>query len=525
MKKLFTLIVLFLSLTSTSFSQLEYKDVAGIFYNRCTSCHHTGGGAPFSLMSYSETLPQIWSIDFALNNNIMPPWPADTTYRRFAREHIITQSEKNAILSWISTAALPGDTTLAPAPPTYSQYKLTPPPDLVVQIPTFTSNATSTDDAYNLFALPSGLVSNRIIRAVEIVPGNGGIVHHVSVGADTTATTSNDLSGSAFTFPANIGIGGFIPGSEPIVFPNSTILKMGISLKAGSQILLQIHYPAGSGGQQDSTQVRFYFYPIGTTGVREVYSFAPLQDWNYWMMPGEIKTVTADTALLDWLPLSIFSSLPHAHKICTDILNYAYADTTLTGGAPDTIPLMRINDWQFHWQFYYYYRNLVKIPMNYRYHGVHIYDNSSSNPNNPFSPPQLIIPGVNSNDEMFYDSFQIMAYYPGDENINIDSLLSVDPLLTASINETVIINPWTYSFAYPNPFNQKTTIQIVSNQNQSTDDYKLKIIDATGKEVKPLIEKKENAFEVSKSNLAPGIYFYQISTNKNGISTGKIIVN
>ncbi len=521
MKKIVLLLLInFLALNL--FSQLEYKDVAGIFFNRCTSCHHTNGGAPFSLMSYSEAFPEAANIQNALTFNIMPPWPADTTYRRFAREHIITQSEKSAILSWITDGALQGDTTLAPPPPTYSQYKLSPPPDLVVQIPTFTSNATPTADAYNLFVLPSGLTSNRIIRAVEIVPGNNGIVHHVSVGADTTASSTNDLSGSAFTFPANVGIGGYIPGSEPIVFPNASILKMGITIKAGSQFLLQIHYPAGSGGQQDSTQVRIYFYPPATTGVREVYAFAPLQNWGFWMMPSEVKTVTADTALLDWLPLSIFSSLPHSHKVCTNILNYAYADTSITGGAPDTIPLMKINDWQFHWQFYYYYRNLVKIPVNYRYHGEHIYDNSAANPNNPFSPPQLIVPGVNSNDEMFYDSFQIMVYYPGDENINIDSLLSVDPLLTASINEPIDSKKWTYSFAYPNPFNQNTTIQLVSNQ--TLEDCTLRIVDASGKEVKPFIEKKINAFEINKSNLSSGIYFYQISSNKKSISTGKIIV-
>ena len=146
--------------------------------------------------------------------------------------------------------------------------------------------------------------------------------------------------------------------------------------------------------------------------------------------------------------------------------------------------------------------------MSYRYHGEHVYDNTSSNPNNPFSPPQLIIPGVNSNDEMFYDSFQIMVYYPGDENINIDSLLSIDPLLTASVNEAIASNPWTYSIVYPNPFNHKTTVQIVSNNLSA--DYQFQLFDISGKKVNPVVEKKENAFEISKSDLSPGIYFYQI---------------
>ena len=122
-KILFFLFLLFAaSLNSTA--QLEYKDVAGIFYNRCTSCHHTNGGAPFSLMNYSSTLPETATIQNALNLGHMPPWPADTTYKRYVTEHIITQSEKNAILSWISSGALQGDTTLAPPQPIYAQYKL-----------------------------------------------------------------------------------------------------------------------------------------------------------------------------------------------------------------------------------------------------------------------------------------------------------------------------------------------------------------------------------------------------------------
>jgi hypothetical protein len=522
MKKILTLLFGLIALTASA--QLEYKDVAGIFYNRCASCHHDGGGAPFSLTSYSATLPQTGSIDYAIGINHMPPWPADTNYCRFSREHIITQSEKTAIQSWIASGALAGDTTLAPAPPVYSQYKLTPAPDLILKIPAFTSNATATQDAYDLFVIPSTLTTTRKIRAVEIVPGNPAIVHHASVGADTNATSSSDLSGNAFTFPANVGIGGFTPGSEPIVFPNSSILKMGVTIKAGSQILVQIHYPAGSGGEVDSTQIRLYFYPTTTTGVREVYAFAPIQNWSYYMLPNEVKTVTADTNLLDWFPLSVFSSLPHSHKICTQILNYAYKDTSITAGAPDTIPLMRINDWEFHWQFYYYYRNLVKIPPGYRWHGEHVYDNTSSNPNNPFSPPQLVVPGVNSNDEMMYDSFQIMVYYPGDENINIDSLLSVDPLLTASVTELPGSKKWTYAFAYPNPLSDHTTIQVVSNE-QDPEDYQLELYDAAGKRVNVNAEKKTNSFDISRSGLQAGIYFYQVISEGNKICSGKLVIN
>jgi acetoin utilization deacetylase AcuC-like enzyme len=83
-------------------AQLVYKDVAGIFYARCTSCHHVGA-SNYPFMDYAKTKIMVNSIQNDLNINRMPPWSADTTYSRFQHERIITASEKAKILSWIKT--------------------------------------------------------------------------------------------------------------------------------------------------------------------------------------------------------------------------------------------------------------------------------------------------------------------------------------------------------------------------------------------------------------------------------------
>ena len=275
MKKLY--ILLFIAGISLSASaQLVYKDVAGIFYSRCTGCHHVNGGAPFAMMNYSETSPYASSIQNDLNIGKMPPWSPDTTYSRFIHERAITASEKAAILSWISTGAQKGDTTLAPPAPTYTKYHLVGKPDLILQIPTFTSNGTT--DAYNCFALPTGLAVDRIIRAFEVIPGDPAIVHHVVVKVDTTGTATSNLTGTCTSQPGNFDLDVYAVGGAPTVFPGKAPLKMGIKLKAGSKIVLQIHYPAGTAGMLDSTQIRIYFYPLNTTGIRNVYVSTPLQN-------------------------------------------------------------------------------------------------------------------------------------------------------------------------------------------------------------------------------------------------------
>ena len=539
MKKNHAIILLFTIVFGVNLkAQLFYKDVAGIFYNRCTSCHRPNGGAPMPLMNYTQTFLYKNSILNELFLNHMPPWPADTTYMRFIGEHTISFTEKQALIYWLSTGALQGDTTLAPNPPTYPQYKLNGTPDLELKMPTFTSNATATTDAYNVFALPTGLTTNRTIRAIEFVPGNPNIVHHVVVMADGTGTSVNNLSGNAFSITGNIGIMGYQPGAEPVLFPNSNLIKAGIDLPAGSQILFQMHYPAGSAGEIDSSKVRIYFYPQGTPNIRQMYIMVPLQYWrsDFWIAPPSASTLTIhnpiksfvqDSAMYDTFPVSIFSALPHSHQICTDVLNYAYEDTTKTHSSSiDTIPLLRINEWNFHWQFYYYYKNLVKIPPGYRYFAKHTYDNTAQNPHNPNNPPQMITVGTNSGDEMLYDSFQWMVYYPGDENINIDSIIKSDPLYVnpTAVNLIEYKNSKYISYCYPNPSNEKTTIDIISEVIIQKENLTISISNVLGKIVNPEIDYLNNKISINSAVLPSSIYIYKIFLDSTQISSGKFII-
>ena len=163
-------------------------------------------------------------------------------------------------------------------------------------------------------------------------------MHHVIVNVDTLGTSTSDLSGGCYTAGGDFGLGGFAPGAPPTVFPSSGPLKCGITIKAGSKLVLQLHYPMGSAGQLDSTKIRIYFYPIGTTGVRPVYVTTPLQNWLLNIPANQVKTYTAiypsGTSTLPY-PLSVLAAFPHSHKIATYIENYAYLGT-------DTIPLIKI---------------------------------------------------------------------------------------------------------------------------------------------------------------------------------------
>lgn len=491
-------------------SQIVYKDVAPVFFKRCTSCHHTGAHN-FPFMNYTQTEASKTLISAYLQTNKMPPWNADTTYTRFQHERIITASEKQKVLDWISGGALKGDTTQAPAAPVYlSQYQLVGQADLTLGIGTFTSTS-STSDKYYCFSIPSGLTQDRILRAFEVVPGNKAIVHHAVITADTTGAYTSDLSGSCYNIAGNLGIGTYAPGTKAQIFPSQAPLKTGMYIKAGSKIIIQLHYPKGSAGQVDSTKIRLFFYPAGTTGVRKIYSTTPLQNWQMAIPANSVVPYSAYYPTSGTLTssLSIYGVMPHSHLLCTSIINYAVKPGV------DTIPLVRINDWDFEWQDYFIFKKLIKVPTGYRLYGKHIYDNTTNNPNNPNSPPITVFSNTGTNDEMLFDGMMYLDYQQGDEFLDVESIISSDTLLTAGIKSLKGSNIL-YSLAFPNPFNNSVNIRY---SLEHSSDVSLEVSDVTGRKIASynLGKQPEGTHyyewdgKDSKGNaIASGIYFYKL---------------
>lgn len=521
MKNFYTLFLIAVSValglvegSQSASAQLVYKDVAGIFYSRCTGCHHVKGGAPFPMMNYSQTSPWASSIQADLISGKMPPWSPDTTYTRFVHERTITASEKSKILSWISTGAQMGDTTIAngcpPAPAYNGTYKLKGKPDLILKVPAFPSNGGGSD-AYNCFSIPTGLTQDRMIRAFEVVPSNVDIVHHVVVKVDTNGTDPSNTSGNCTGQPGDFTLDVWAPNGMPTVFPGQAPLKCGIRLKAGSLVNLQVHYPSGTAGLIDSTEMRIYFYPPNEPGIRQVYVTTPLQNWLMLIAPYTSPTYTAQYNIP--VAVSGFGVFPHGHFLTRSMTDYADNGTS-------TIPLIKINNWDFAWQGFYTFRNLVKIPAGYTLRASHTFDNTANNPNNPNNPPVLVSAGEATTDEMLFDSFQYLLYQTGDENINLQNLLATDTLLATSVFENTSEVTHARSFIYPNPFSETANLW-TEGFDFGGQKPEMKIFDILGNEVHSRILNEEH--ETLRLNLTSGVYFYTIRSGKTETS-GKMVV-
>jgi Copper type II ascorbate-dependent monooxygenase, N-terminal domain/Copper type II ascorbate-dependent monooxygenase, C-terminal domain len=406
-------------------------DVAPILYNHCTACHHDNGIAPFSLLTYSEAVANSAAMSAAVSIRKMPPWEPDPSYSHFAHERILTQSDINAIVNWAGGGTPQGDASLAPPVPTYSTHgMISGTPDLVVKIPTYTSTA-ATGDVYQCFVIPSGLLTDKYITSFEAVPGNPACVHHVLVYADTTGICAHlDSASPGPGYPDFGGVGSssatmlgvWVPGSSPMSYPNG----FGLRLPNHSDVVVQVHYPAGTVGMVDSTEVHFYFAPSAAS-IRQVYlepllyHEVPIIDSTLFIPANTVKTFTETLpAIFSFPDLTLLGVFPHMHLIGTTIKTYGIEPSG------DTDHYIRINNWDFHWQGFYMLPQLKKIPAGTSLRSEAIYNNTSSNPENPHSPPTDVSAGENTTDEMMITFFSYAYYQPGDENIIVDSAVALN---------------------------------------------------------------------------------------------------
>ena len=112
--------------------------------------------------------------------------------------------------------------------------------------------------------------------------------------------------------------------------------------------------------------------------------------------------------------ISIFSCLPHAHHICSSM--YAFA----VSPKGDTTHLIKINNWEFNWQWVYEYDKYIVLKKGTVVHFYATFDNRASNPNNPSNPPKDIGLSMKARDEMMDLFLQAVYYQKGDDNKKIE---------------------------------------------------------------------------------------------------------
>lgn len=449
-KRLFFCFLLFTS----GFLNAQIPDwstsIAPLFYSNCTSCHNPNGIGPFSLLTYNHAQLYASSIRDVVEFRKMPPWPANPEYRHFKDEAILDSMEIAAILEWIDNGLPIGDTSLAPPVPVYAVGgSMLDTIHHTIQIPPYTISTNG--DLYRYFAFHSGFQDTVYVNQIEVIPGLPQLVHHADLHYDLSGTSFYNDSitpdpGFSGGLISNYYMNAWQPGGGIAAYPNN----WGIMVPPGADFVFEIHYGPGGVGQIDTTKMnlRFITNPQNIRSVNVGWLLSnPIPAQGPLIIPP--YTITTFDQLSSPMPTSrsLIAICPHMHHLGA---TYKVWFVTLAG---DSVPLIDIPAWDFHWQKYYTFQYIQKIPAGARLKAIASFDNTVNNPNNPNSPPIMVQNGPLTTDEMLMTYFIYSDYQQGDENILLDS-----SLLSTLIHEADVRREEAF-IIFPNPSNDLLNIQ------------------------------------------------------------------
>lgn len=376
------------------------NQVVRILQARCQTCHRTGGIAPFPLVSYGDAFANRANIALQTSQRKMPPWHVDSSCAEYMGDPSLTAQEIETLSRWVAVGAPQGDPRDLPPARTFPDgWELGTPDQVLAMNEPVTPDFTN-GDVYRCFVMPSGLSQDRFVSAVEVAPGVRPMVHHVILFIDTTgaARQLDDRDpGPGYTcfggpgFDISLtspGLGGWAPGNSPRPLPAG----VGMSLPAGSNVVMQVHYSARSGlNEPDRTSVGLYY---AAPPVRKRLLFLPIINQSFTIPAGASDhEVRASIPFLPF-PVHVLNVTPHMHLLGRTMT------VTATRSDGSNVCLARVPDWDFHWQATYTYRTPLALPFGSQIELFARYDNSAANPENPNQPPRDVGWGENTTDEM-----------------------------------------------------------------------------------------------------------------------------
>jgi len=365
------------------------RDVAPILYRQCAACHHPGGVAPFSLLTYQDAARRAALIAAVTARRYMPPWLPDAP--RFRHERKLTASEIATLARWAAAGTPEGDRSDAPPAPRFPEGWQLGKPDLETQMAAPFEVPSEGPDLYQCFVI-AGVPQDHWVRALDIRPGNAKAVHHALLFQDTTGTARRRDHGQGYScfgtpgfLPAR-GLGGWTPGAVPFQAPEG----LPELLHGLADLVLQVHYHPSGKPERDQTRLALYFT---TARPRFRIMDVPLGSNRIDIPPGNSAYRVTDHFSLP-VDVLVYAISPHAHYLCKEMSGFAL----LPDGT--RLTLIHIPEWNFDWQQQYTYPQPIRLPAGTILEMQYVYDNSGANPRNPNHPPRRVVWGPGSADEM-----------------------------------------------------------------------------------------------------------------------------
>lgn len=396
------------------------KDVAPILQRECQTCHRPGEAGPFSMLTYQQTRPWAAAMKEAVKTRKMPPWFADPRYGKFSNGHSLSQAEIDIVAAWADAKAPEGDPKEMPKPVDWVEGWGIGKPNIVFELPQpFDIPARGVVD-YQHVIVPTGFTHDVWIQAAEVRPTDRAVVHHIiafvrepkskwfrgqktgvffiapqvktDAEPDTSALPSDFLVGYALGQPAEI----LRPGQAKLI-------------KAGSDIVFQVHYTPNGKPIRDRTKLGLVF--AKEPPQKRVLTLSATN--GTFKIPPRDPDYRVDASFEVGAAVELSGLHPHMHGRGKD---FVYRLVYPTG---ETQTILSVPRYNWHWQNWYTLERPIVLSKGTRIECTAHFDNSPNNPDNA-DPNKEVTWGEQSWDEMMVGFFNLVF----DANMPVQNLFA-----------------------------------------------------------------------------------------------------
>jgi Copper type II ascorbate-dependent monooxygenase, C-terminal domain/EF hand len=390
-------------------SNITYHNrISRIIQSRCLSCHRDGGVAPFKLDSFAEVQSHGPMIQEVIQRATMPPWfaapsqePKGSSPSPWSNDCSLEETEKDDFLGWLEGSMPEGDLKDAPLPRQFASTWEIGEPDVVFQFDKPQPVQATGVMPYKHVTIQTNLDEDKWIQAIEIRPGDRGVVHHVVVTLESKVSSRGERDGFW---------GVYVPGNSTLVYPEGFAKQ----LPKNAKLHFQMHYTPNGTATTDQTSIGLQFsktpprYEVKVAGIINDKIHIPAGAENH----SEVATLRIP------YEARLMGFLPHMH-LRGKAARYELIQDDLTS------VLLEVPRYDFNWQLLYRYRQPIPVSPGDEIRFTSWYDNSENNPANP-DPTQDVRWGDQTDEEMQVG--YVEYYVPGEPIVNVDSTDAGDPL-------------------------------------------------------------------------------------------------
>jgi len=243
--------------------------VEWILQERCQSCHHTGGIAPFPLMTY-EDLKGVGEVAREkVEAREMPPWgafddEACKVRHKWKDDLRLSEDDIKKFTQWTQSGMPKGDPALSPPPRQFTAQGLLTKTHTLEMPKAYPVAAEGGKDDIRCFPVNPNFTQDTWVGGVNVVPGDPRVVHHVIVYVDPNGD-SVKKAGEAGNYPCFGGpdvsnpslLLAWAPGVPPADYGDDT----GLKITKNSTLVIQVHYHPTQQSVADQTKFELKVLP------------------------------------------------------------------------------------------------------------------------------------------------------------------------------------------------------------------------------------------------------------------------